>query len=134
MTSACNKVGLCCSPLGHHLAIVSAGENLSNRVKPDQAHITPGFLLDFFAPHETLFSFGDSLVERKDNWRKEAEERQRNMPDPAMPPGHAKMPESQRLETLKQLKQSKEGGRGGTRWLLRTVPPWVSLTQRRHSH
>ncbi|KAJ6666054.1 hypothetical protein lerEdw1_000958 [Lerista edwardsae] len=48
------------------------------------------------------------LVERKDNWRKEAEERQRNIPDPTMPPGHAKMPESQRLETLKQLQQSQD--------------------------
>ncbi|XP_061449649.1 enkurin domain-containing protein 1 [Rhineura floridana] len=48
------------------------------------------------------------LIERKDYWRKEAEEHQRNMPDPAMPPGHAMMPESQRLETLTNLKQSQE--------------------------
>ncbi|XP_060131971.1 enkurin domain-containing protein 1 isoform X2 [Zootoca vivipara] len=48
------------------------------------------------------------LIERKDHWRKEAEERQRNMPDPSMPPGHAMMPESQRLETLNDLKQSQE--------------------------
>nr|XP_028595585.1 enkurin domain-containing protein 1 [Podarcis muralis]XP_028595586.1 enkurin domain-containing protein 1 [Podarcis muralis] len=48
------------------------------------------------------------LIERKDHWRKEAEERQRNMPDPSMPPGHTMMPESQRLETLNNLKQSQE--------------------------
>ncbi|XP_042294206.1 enkurin domain-containing protein 1 isoform X2 [Sceloporus undulatus] len=48
------------------------------------------------------------LIERKEHWRKEAEERQRNMPDPAMPPGHAMMPENQRLETLNNLKQSQK--------------------------
>uniref|UniRef100_A0A0B8RUH3 Enkurin domain-containing protein n=1 Tax=Philothamnus irregularis TaxID=1899461 RepID=A0A0B8RUH3_9SAUR len=48
------------------------------------------------------------LIERKDHWRKEAEERLRNTPDPDTPPGHAMMPESQRLETLKNLKESQE--------------------------
>ncbi|XP_054856819.1 enkurin domain-containing protein 1 isoform X2 [Eublepharis macularius] len=48
------------------------------------------------------------LMERKDLWRREAEERRRNMPDPAMPPGHTLMPESQRVETLNNLKQSQE--------------------------
>ncbi|XP_060644374.2 enkurin domain-containing protein 1 [Anolis sagrei] len=48
------------------------------------------------------------LIERKEHWRKEAEEYQRSMPDPAMPPGHAMMPESQRLDTLDKLKQSQE--------------------------
>uniref|UniRef100_A0ABM5EV78 Enkurin domain-containing protein 1 n=1 Tax=Pogona vitticeps TaxID=103695 RepID=A0ABM5EV78_9SAUR len=48
------------------------------------------------------------LIERKNNWQKEAEERQRNMPDPASPPGHIMMPDSQRLETLSNLKQSQE--------------------------
>ncbi|XP_053126881.1 enkurin domain-containing protein 1 [Hemicordylus capensis] len=48
------------------------------------------------------------LVERKDHWRKEAEQRQHDVPDPTMPPGHAKMPESQRLETLRNLKQTQE--------------------------
>ncbi|XP_077165593.1 enkurin domain-containing protein 1 [Paroedura picta] len=48
------------------------------------------------------------LLERKDHWRKEAEERRRNTPDPAMPPGHSLMPESQRVETLNNLKQSQE--------------------------
>ncbi|XP_048371119.1 enkurin domain-containing protein 1 [Sphaerodactylus townsendi] len=46
------------------------------------------------------------LIERKDRWRKEAEERRRNTPDPAMPLGHSLMPESQRMETLNNLKQS----------------------------
>ncbi|KAJ7311945.1 hypothetical protein JRQ81_006267 [Phrynocephalus forsythii] len=50
----------------------------------------------------------DYLIKRKNNWQKEAEERQRNMPDPAMPPGHVMMPERQRLETLNNLKQSQE--------------------------
>ncbi|ETE61370.1 hypothetical protein L345_12881 [Ophiophagus hannah] len=48
------------------------------------------------------------LIERKDHWRKEAEERLRNTPDPDTPPGHAMMPENQRLETLKNLRESQE--------------------------
>ncbi|XP_070616447.1 enkurin domain-containing protein 1 isoform X1 [Erythrolamprus reginae] len=48
------------------------------------------------------------LIERKYHWRKEAEERLRNTPDPDAPPGHALMPEHQRLETLKNLKESQE--------------------------
>ncbi|XP_039359765.1 enkurin domain-containing protein 1 isoform X3 [Mauremys reevesii] len=48
------------------------------------------------------------LLERKDHWRREMEERQRNLPDPDMPPGHTMMPESERLETLNNLQQSQE--------------------------
>uniref|UniRef100_A0A8D0G764 Enkurin domain containing 1 n=1 Tax=Sphenodon punctatus TaxID=8508 RepID=A0A8D0G764_SPHPU len=48
------------------------------------------------------------LLERKDLWHRELEERQSSMPDPAMPPGHTIMPESERLETLSNLKQSQE--------------------------
>ncbi|KAM9063826.1 enkurin domain-containing protein 1 isoform X1 [Sarcophilus harrisii] len=48
------------------------------------------------------------LVERKDLWRREAEERLRNQPDPEIPPGHTMMPESQRLSTLKSLLQKQE--------------------------
>ncbi|XP_043845106.1 enkurin domain-containing protein 1 [Dromiciops gliroides] len=48
------------------------------------------------------------LVERKDLWRREAEERQRNQPDPDIPPGHTMMPESQRLDTLNSLLQSQQ--------------------------
>lgn len=48
-----------------------------------------------------------SLLERKELWRRQTEERLRNLPDPDTPPGHTMMPESQRLETLSNLKQSK---------------------------
>ncbi|XP_036607326.1 enkurin domain-containing protein 1 isoform X2 [Trichosurus vulpecula] len=48
------------------------------------------------------------LVERKDLWRREAEERKRNQPDPEIPPGHTMMPESQRLDTLNSLLQSQQ--------------------------
>ncbi|XP_030875934.1 enkurin domain-containing protein 1 isoform X2 [Leptonychotes weddellii] len=46
------------------------------------------------------------LLERRDLWRREAEARQQSQPDPAMPPGHTRMPENQRLETLSNLLQS----------------------------
>ncbi|NXE39532.1 ENKD1 protein, partial [Ptilorrhoa leucosticta] len=49
-----------------------------------------------------------SLLERKELWRRQMEERLRNLPDPDTPPGHTMMPESQRLETLGNLKQSQE--------------------------
>ncbi|XP_028905651.1 enkurin domain-containing protein 1 [Ornithorhynchus anatinus] len=45
------------------------------------------------------------LLERKALWQRELEERQRNLPDPATPPGHTMMLESQRLETLGTLQQ-----------------------------
>ncbi|NXK19516.1 ENKD1 protein, partial [Arenaria interpres] len=48
------------------------------------------------------------LLERKELWRRQMEERLRNLPDPDTPPGHTMMPESQRLETLGNLKQSQE--------------------------
>ncbi|NXI28556.1 ENKD1 protein, partial [Sterrhoptilus dennistouni] len=48
------------------------------------------------------------LLERKELWRKQMEERLRNLPDPDTPPGHTMMPESQRLDTLSSLKQSQE--------------------------
>ncbi|KFQ76088.1 Enkurin domain-containing protein 1, partial [Phaethon lepturus] len=48
------------------------------------------------------------LLERKELWRRQMEERLRNLPDPDTPPGHAMMPEGQRLETLSDLKQSQE--------------------------
>lgn len=53
-----------------------------------------------------------SLLERKDLWRQEAEARQHSQPDPAMPPGHTRMPENQRLETLNNLLQSEYMGKG----------------------
>ncbi|NWU89354.1 ENKD1 protein, partial [Upupa epops] len=48
------------------------------------------------------------LLERKELWRRQTEERLRNLPDPDTPPGHTMMPENQRLETLGSLKQSQE--------------------------
>lgn len=51
-----------------------------------------------------------SLLERRDLWRREAEARQLSQPDPAMPPGHTRMPENQRLETLSNLLQSEYVG------------------------
>ncbi|XP_004600964.1 enkurin domain-containing protein 1 isoform X2 [Sorex araneus] len=48
------------------------------------------------------------LLERRDLWRREAEARQQSQPDPAMPPGHTRMPESQRLETLDSLLRSQK--------------------------
>ena len=46
-----------------------------------------------------------SLEERKERWRKEEEERRRNAPDPSAPAGHTLMPERERQETLKSLKE-----------------------------
>lgn len=51
-------------------------------------------------------SLAFSLEERKEQWRKEAEEKRRNAPDPSIPAGHTLMPESERQETLKSLKES----------------------------
>ncbi|NWH24336.1 ENKD1 protein, partial [Grus americana] len=48
------------------------------------------------------------LLERKELWRRQTEERLRNLPDPDTPPGHTMMPEGQRLETLGDLKQSQD--------------------------
>jgi hypothetical protein len=41
-------------------------------------------------------------------WQKEAEQRKRDVPDTACPPGHVVLPDCERLETLKMLKKSKE--------------------------
>ncbi|XP_035999860.1 enkurin domain-containing protein 1 isoform X2 [Fundulus heteroclitus] len=46
------------------------------------------------------------LEERKEQWRKEEEEKKRNAPDPTVPAGHTLMPESERQETLKSLKDT----------------------------
>jgi len=52
--------------------------------------------------------FGRYLQERQQAWQKEKEQRKRDAPDTACPPGHVKLPDSERLETLKMLKKSKE--------------------------
>ncbi|KAJ0068083.1 hypothetical protein NL108_015564 [Boleophthalmus pectinirostris] len=46
------------------------------------------------------------LEQRKEQWRREEEERRRNAPDPSAPVGHTLMPETERQETLKSLKES----------------------------
>ncbi|KAM8799311.1 enkurin domain-containing protein 1 [Eudromia elegans] len=48
------------------------------------------------------------LLQRKELWRRQLEEQQRNLPDPDTPPGHTLMPEEQRLETLSNLQHSQE--------------------------
>ncbi|MBN3317448.1 ENKD1 protein, partial [Atractosteus spatula] len=52
------------------------------------------------------FSLLFSLQERKEKWRREAEERRRNAPDPSVPLGHTQLPEKERQETLDSLKQT----------------------------
>ncbi|KAL7885190.1 hypothetical protein AOLI_G00079600 [Acnodon oligacanthus] len=46
------------------------------------------------------------LEDRKVQWRKEAEERKRNTPDPSVPAGHTQMSDRERQETLKSLKDT----------------------------
>ncbi|XP_029915057.1 enkurin domain-containing protein 1 isoform X1 [Myripristis murdjan] len=46
------------------------------------------------------------LQERKEQWRKEEEERKRNIPDPSIPPGHTLMSEKDRQDTLQSLKEA----------------------------
>ncbi|XP_069563915.1 enkurin domain-containing protein 1 isoform X2 [Brachyistius frenatus] len=46
------------------------------------------------------------LEERKEQWRKEKEEKRRNVPDPTVPAGHTLMPESERQQTLTSLKET----------------------------
>ncbi|XP_078095446.1 enkurin domain-containing protein 1 [Mustelus asterias] len=48
------------------------------------------------------------LIERRNQWSKEAEEQRKNIPDPSMPPGHTRMPENERLETLNSLQQTQK--------------------------
>lgn len=45
------------------------------------------------------------LINRKDQWKKDEEDRIANTPDPAMPPGHKVLPENERLQTLNLLKE-----------------------------
>ncbi|CAH1245913.1 ENKD1 [Branchiostoma lanceolatum] len=48
------------------------------------------------------------LRNRQGEWKKEEEERIRNTPDPSMPPGHTMMPEAERKDTLKKLRESEQ--------------------------
>jgi hypothetical protein len=47
------------------------------------------------------------LEARKQQWKDEEAERVASIPDPEMPPGHRKMEENERRETLQKLKQSR---------------------------
>lgn len=47
-----------------------------------------------------------SLQLRQKQWREDAERKIRETPDPSVPPGLELLPESERLQTLDQLKQS----------------------------
>ncbi|XP_041956326.1 enkurin domain-containing protein 1 [Alosa sapidissima] len=46
------------------------------------------------------------LLERKEQWKKDEEERKKNTPDPSIPAGHTQMPEMDRQETLQSLKET----------------------------
>lgn len=46
------------------------------------------------------------LEQRKMQWRKEEEEKRKNMRDPSIPAGHTQMSEQERQETLKSLKET----------------------------
>ncbi|XP_051509210.1 enkurin domain-containing protein 1 [Myxocyprinus asiaticus] len=46
------------------------------------------------------------LEQRKEHWKKEAEERRKNTPDPSIPDGHTQMSERERQETLQSLKET----------------------------
>ena len=48
-----------------------------------------------------------SLLERQELWRRAEEERIASLPDPSIPPGHALMPKTERLNTLELLGTSK---------------------------
>lgn len=48
-----------------------------------------------------------SLVQRKEQWKREEEERQASMPDPSIPPGHILMPKHEQQQTLQLLTQRK---------------------------
>lgn len=60
----------------------------------------------YFSPLIVFSTHTLSLEERKEQWRREAEERRKNAPDPTIPSGHTMMSESERQETLKSLKES----------------------------
>ena len=48
-----------------------------------------------------------SLIQRKEQWKREEEERQASMPDPSIPPGHILMPKHEQQQTLQLLRQRK---------------------------
>jgi len=46
------------------------------------------------------------LTNRKEEWAREEQQRIQSLPDPDCPPGHVKMPEAERTETLARLQQN----------------------------
>lgn len=46
------------------------------------------------------------LTHRKAEWARIEEEKLKNQPDPDCPEGHIRMPDSEKLETLANLKKS----------------------------
>eukprot|EP01040_Poterioochromonas_malhamensis_P001175 gene1175-1247_t len=58
--------------------------------------------------HDEFGKVPQYLEERKARWAAEEEERKRRLPDPDCPPGMCLMPESERLETLRVLQESRE--------------------------
>ncbi|KAK3761345.1 hypothetical protein RRG08_060915 [Elysia crispata] len=55
--------------------------------------------------HHQFGEVPNYLRKRNQSWREEQEERVRNTPDPAMPPNHRQLPESERTDTLNLLTQ-----------------------------
>eukprot|EP00602_Paraphysomonas_sp_CaronLab_P003942 CAMPEP_0185018450 /NCGR_PEP_ID=MMETSP1103-20130426/1168_1 /TAXON_ID=36769 /ORGANISM="Paraphysomonas bandaiensis, Strain Caron Lab Isolate" /LENGTH=292 /DNA_ID=CAMNT_0027548263 /DNA_START=87 /DNA_END=965 /DNA_ORIENTATION=+ len=58
--------------------------------------------------HEAYGRVPEYLESRKAQWASAEEERRRNAPDPSCPPGMCVMPESERVQTLDTLQQSKQ--------------------------
>ncbi|XP_076459352.1 enkurin domain-containing protein 1-like [Babylonia areolata] len=88
------------------------GRNARHATMPRAASVTA---LDELKKKEeeamTNYTKGDVPVylrNRKKQWRKDEEERIANTPDPAMPPGHRALPESERRETLSLLQQKEK--------------------------
>ncbi|DBA04071.1 TPA: hypothetical protein N0F65_009418 [Lagenidium giganteum] len=76
---------------------------------------TPRRLIDDSQNQSTVHdSFGrlpKYLIERREEWAREEEERRRNAPDPDCPPGMMLMDEDERLRTLDVLRQRLEQAR-----------------------
>ncbi|GFN86298.1 enkurin domain-containing protein 1-like [Plakobranchus ocellatus] len=60
---------------------------------------------DELLSHHQFGEVPDYLRKRNQMWQREEEERIRNTPDPAMPPNHRQLPDSERTETLNLLTQ-----------------------------
>jgi hypothetical protein len=60
------------------------------------------------AKHESFGRIPEYLLQRKEQWAREEEERRRNMPDPDCPPGMVRLDEDERVRTLGVLTKSLE--------------------------